>query len=75
MEDMSKVITKLKTIKEVKTMFIDSVKEHVQKIEQTGRRKEKIDAARKMLAKGAEMDFIVDVSGLTIEEIEKLKQN
>lgn len=66
---------------EVKTMFTTALKEHEEKYrqigikegEKRGIRKKAIDAALKMLAKGAEMDFIVDVTGLTVEEIEQLK--
>lgn len=38
-----------------------------------GRYKKAIEVARKMLAKGKDMDEIVEFSGLTIEEVERLK--
>ena len=37
-----------------------------------GRAEEKIENAKKMKDKGSPLDFIADITGLTIEEIEKL---
>lgn len=64
-------------------MFSIALKEHEDKYKQIGvkegrregRKEKAIDAARRMLARKAEMDFIVDVTGLSVAEIEKLKSN
>lgn len=83
MDDLTEIIDSLDNIEEVKTMFIESVKEHEKIYMQRGRQqglhegmqKKAIDAALVMLANGAELGFIIDVTGLTAEEIEKLRQN
>ena len=43
------------------------------KEKRNGKQQEKIEIARKMLRKGIKIDEIVEFTGLTNEEIEKLK--
>ncbi len=45
----------------------------IRKGEQIGIRKGVKETAKKMLEKGAEIEFIIEVTGLSIEEIEALK--
>jgi predicted transposase/invertase (TIGR01784 family) len=42
---------------------------------QEGRKDEKIEIARKMLKKGLDIDNIIDITGLTRDEIENIKSN
>lgn len=79
MDDLAEIIDKLNNIEEVKTMFIESVKEHEKKYEQIGMQKgEKkglLKTAKRLLAMGAEYQFIVDATGLSLDEIKRLQEN
>lgn len=40
-----------------------------------GEKEEKVEIAKKMLIKGLDLELIIDITELTIDEIEKIKNN
>lgn len=75
MEDMSDTIDRLKNMEEVRTMLTTALKEHEEKHELIGIKKGMLEAALNMLKLGMEVEVITKVTGLSVEEIKKLKQN
>ncbi len=58
-------------------MFLESMKEHFAKVRyegmQEGERKGKLEIAQTMLVKGLEVNFIAEITGLSIGEIEQIE--
>ena len=70
--DTGALTTKIQSVMEVKNMFATKLKEHDEKLRQDGRQEERIEAARRMKTKGYTAADIAEITGLGVEEIEKL---
>ncbi|MFP4364484.1 MAG: hypothetical protein ACLFR1_11540 [Spirochaetia bacterium] len=55
-------------------MFATTLKEHDEKLRQETKIETKIEDAKRMLSEGLDSELISRVTGLSIEEIEKLKE-
>jgi len=71
-----KSLDNVRTEKEM-TMFLESLEEHLSKIRYEGKIEGKIEGkleiVKAMLVKGVDIDFILEVTGLSKEELEQLK--
>ncbi len=64
-------------------MFLESMKEHFAKVRykgklegmQEGERKGKLEIVQAMLAKGLDVNFIAEITGLSVSEIEQIKND
>lgn len=59
----------LSSLQEVQNMFATALKEYDKTLELKGRKAEKFETARKMLEKGFSLKDIVEITGLSYEEI------
>lgn len=67
-------IEKLENLEEVRTMFTTALKKHEEKYEQKGIQKGMLEAAKRMLVKGFEIELIVEITGLSRDIINGLKK-
>jgi predicted transposase/invertase (TIGR01784 family) len=73
-EDYDKLDKVYKSKEEAQAMLITAIKKEKQEIFEKGKLEGQIQTAQKMLAKGFEVSLIAEITGLSDEEIIKLKQ-
>lgn len=65
-------INKINNLMEAKTMLISVADQILEKGKKEGKKEGKIDAARKMLEKGYSIEEIIEITGLSKEELKEL---
>jgi N-acetylglutamate synthase-like GNAT family acetyltransferase len=71
-QDRKELVEGIKELKEVKTMLRTSLKKYEKKIVQETIQKEKRTTAKSLLKEKMSLKKISEITGLTVDEIEKL---